>query len=99
MASSADADAGAGAGAAQRPRQVGTCFNTASVPWQRVINARGFISPRSRPDGAREQAEALGGEGVRVVRGAVGELAVDVAEFGWFPDVLPSERACARRRR
>jgi methylated-DNA-protein-cysteine methyltransferase-like protein len=43
---------------AQRPRQVGVClkhlpsdtsarFNHDNVPWQRVINAKGVISPRS----------------------------------------------------
>lgn len=42
---------------AQRPRQVGVCmkhlpadttsrFNNGNVPWQRVINAKGGISPR-----------------------------------------------------
>lgn len=42
---------------AQRPRQVGVClkhlshdptarFNGATVPWQRVVNAKGIISPR-----------------------------------------------------
>ena len=42
---------------AQRPRQVGVClkhlpadaderFNHENVPWQRVINAKGIISPR-----------------------------------------------------
>lgn len=44
-------------GVAQRPRQVGVClkhlpadptmrFHHANVPWQRVINAKGIISPR-----------------------------------------------------
>jgi len=42
---------------AQRPRQVGVClkhlssdtsqnFNNGNVPWQRVINSKGIISPR-----------------------------------------------------
>ncbi|KAK6208467.1 hypothetical protein LQW54_006813 [Pestalotiopsis sp. IQ-011] len=42
---------------AQRPRQVGVClkhlphdqgarYNNVNVPWQRVINAKGVISPR-----------------------------------------------------
>lgn len=42
---------------AQRPRQVGVClkhlphdagarFNHGNVPWQRVINSKGMISPR-----------------------------------------------------
>ena len=43
---------------AQRPRQVGVClkhlphnagsrFNNNNVPWQRVVNSKGVISPRS----------------------------------------------------
>ncbi|KID95819.1 MGMT family protein, partial [Metarhizium majus ARSEF 297] len=88
--------------AAQRPRQVGMCmkhlssdashrFNNANVPWQRVINSKGVISPRSRPDGAQNQAAALRDEGVQVTRGAMGEFMVDFDEYGWFPRVLPSE--------
>lgn len=89
---------------AQRPRQVGVCmkhlsadpgarFNNGNVPWQRVINAKGVISPRSQPSGARNQAAALRGEGVNVTTGALGELTVDFGEYGWFPDELPSEGA------
>ncbi|KAK9437207.1 Alkyltransferase-like protein 1 [Metarhizium brunneum] len=88
--------------AAQRPRQVGMCmkhlssdashrFNNANVPWQRVINSKGVISPRSQPDGAQNQAAALRDEGVHVTRGAMGEFMVDFGEYGWFPRVLPSE--------
>ncbi|KAK8912893.1 Alkyltransferase-like protein 1 [Metarhizium anisopliae] len=91
-----------GAVAAQRPRQVGMCmkhlssdashrFNNANVPWQRVINSKGVISPRSQPDGAQNQAAALRDEGVHVTRGAMGEFMVDFGEYGWFPRVLPSE--------
>ncbi|KXJ97057.1 6-O-methylguanine DNA methyltransferase [Microdochium bolleyi] len=89
-------------GTPQRPRQVGVClkhlptdagarYNNTNVPWQRVINAKGVISPRSQPSGARNQAEALEAEGVTVGRSAMGELTVDFAEHGWFPRSLPSE--------
>ncbi|RYP93170.1 hypothetical protein DL770_000744 [Monosporascus sp. CRB-9-2] len=89
-------------GTPQRPRQVGTClkhlpedpdarYNHDNVPWQRVINSKGIISPRSQPSGARNQAAALEAEGVEVTTGALGELSVDFAEFGWFPEILPSE--------
>ncbi|KAI1388632.1 DNA binding methylated-DNA--cysteine S-methyltransferase [Hypoxylon trugodes] len=89
-------------GTPERPRQVGIClkhlpqdtdarFNHENVPWQRVINAKGIISPRSQPSGARNQAAALEAEGVTVTTDALGELMVDFSEFGWFPDVLPSE--------
>ncbi|KAH6622635.1 6-O-methylguanine DNA methyltransferase [Chaetomium tenue] len=89
-------------GTPERPRQVGIClkhlpvdtterFHHDNVPWQRVINAKGAVSPRSQPAGARNQAAALEAEGVTVTTGALGELMVDFGEFGWFPRVLPSE--------
>ncbi|KAH7040620.1 6-O-methylguanine DNA methyltransferase [Microdochium trichocladiopsis] len=88
-------------GTPQRPRQVGVClkhlpvdpgarYNHDNVPWQRVINAKGVISPRSQPSGARNQAQALEAEGVTVGRSALGELTVDFADYGWFPRSLPS---------
>ncbi|KAI0393245.1 MGMT family protein [Xylariaceae sp. FL0594] len=95
-------------GTPQRPRQVGICLkhlpqeedpgqrhrhHSGNVPWQRVINAKGVISPRSQPSGARDQAAALRAEGVTVTQDAMGELSVDLAEYGWFPDVLPSEES------
>ncbi|KPM43455.1 hypothetical protein AK830_g3091 [Neonectria ditissima] len=89
-------------GTPQRPRQVGVClkhlpadttlrFHHDNVPWQRVINAKGIISPRSQPEGSRTQAAALRAEGVEVSTSAMGELSVDFAEYGWFPEDLPSE--------
>ncbi|KAK3315462.1 6-O-methylguanine DNA methyltransferase [Apodospora peruviana] len=94
-------------GTPQRPRQVGVVlkhlpsdlsqrFNHATVPWQRVINSQGIISPRSaqeQPSGAANQAAALQAEGVTVTTSAMGELCVDLKEYGWFPRVLPSEEA------
>ncbi|PHH85651.1 hypothetical protein CDD83_117 [Cordyceps sp. RAO-2017] len=84
-----------------RARQVGICmkhlptdatarFHNGNVPWFRVINSKGIISPRSDPSGARQQADALCAEGVEVTRRALGELAVDFAVHGWFPSALPS---------
>jgi len=89
-------------GTPQRPRQVGVClkhlssdpgshFNSANVPWQRVINGKGIISPRSHPTGAANQATVLRREGVTVSRGILGELIVDFSEYGWFPRQLPSD--------
>ncbi|KAL7624229.1 Alkyltransferase-like protein 1 [Parahypoxylon ruwenzoriense] len=89
-------------GTPQRPRQVGIClkhlsqdanafFNHDNVPWQRVINSKGIISPRSQPSGARNQAAALREEGVTVTTGALGELMIDFSQYGWFPDELPSD--------
>ncbi|KAI5920370.1 6-O-methylguanine DNA methyltransferase [Camillea tinctor] len=90
-------------GTPQRARQVGiglkhlpqedtgARYNNANVPWQRVINAKGIISPRSQPSGAQNQATALRAEGVNVTTGSLGELEVDLMEYGWFPPQLPSE--------
>ncbi|OLN92094.1 Alkyltransferase-like protein 1 [Colletotrichum chlorophyti] len=89
-------------GTPERPRQVGIClkhlpadptsrFNTDNVPWQRVINAKGTVSPRSQPSGARNQAAALEAEDVQVSETAMGEFQVDFKLYGWFPEVLPSE--------
>ncbi|KAH7351149.1 MGMT family protein [Rhexocercosporidium sp. MPI-PUGE-AT-0058] len=91
-------------GTPQRPRQVGVClkhlssdpssrFNNGNVPWQRVINSKGIISPRGHPSGAANQAQVLRGEGVTVNTGSLGELMIDLGEFGWFPRQLPSEVA------
>ncbi|KAK0104022.1 hypothetical protein ONS96_005127 [Cadophora gregata f. sp. sojae] len=91
-------------GTPQRPRQVGVClkhlsndptsrFYNGNVPWQRVINSKGIISPRGHPSGAANQARVLQGEGVTVNTGSLGELMVDFGEFGWFPRQLPSDVA------
>ena len=80
-------------------------FNNRNVPWQRVINSKGGISPRSAssskrltgltsdrgPGGAQRQAVALRREGITVSTGALGELSVDFNSYGWFPSRLPSE--------
>ncbi|KAG7117075.1 Alkyltransferase-like protein 1 like [Verticillium longisporum] len=95
-------------GTPERPRQVGTAlrhlpaapapaalpFHAANVPWQRVISARGLISPRGGGDGGdgtAAQAEALRAEGVDVQRRGLGELCVDLDVYGWFPEDLPSQ--------
>jgi len=91
---------------AERPRQVGVClkhlpsaadqpdarYNSDTVPWQRVINAKGAISPRG-VGGAAGQEAALAQEGVQVGRGSLGERTVDFATYGWFPSRLPSDEA------
>ncbi|KAK4059892.1 hypothetical protein Trihar35433_10436 [Trichoderma harzianum] len=87
---------------AQRPRQVGVCmkhlphdedaaFNSSNVPWQRVINSKGAVSPRSQPSGAANQAVELQREGVEVTRTAMGEYTVDLEVYGWFPEELAEE--------
>ncbi|KAF2133575.1 hypothetical protein P153DRAFT_382007 [Dothidotthia symphoricarpi CBS 119687] len=91
------------------PRQVGVClkhlpsastdsnkkdstFHSGNVPWQRVVNAKGGISPRG-PGAASQQADALRREGVEVREDAMRQYTVALADYGWFPDVLPSEAA------
>lgn len=77
------------------------------MPWQRVINAKGVISPRFAgqtklilvlianrgPGGAARQAAALRQEGVIVDNGSLGELSINFGTYGWFPNRLPSEEA------
>ncbi|PLN79665.1 hypothetical protein BDW42DRAFT_186601 [Aspergillus taichungensis] len=90
-------------GEPKRPRQVGIClkhlpqpdsdnhFHAGNVPWQRVVNAKGMVSHRG-PGSAQRQADALREEGVDVSEDAMGEFYIDLARFGWFPSMLPSER-------
>jgi methylated-DNA-protein-cysteine methyltransferase-like protein len=43
------------------------------------------------PSAASHQADALRREGVDIREDAMGQYTVDLAKYGWFPDVLPSE--------
>jgi len=67
-------------------RQVGYALHALpgdydDVPWQRVINARGEVSPRSEPEYEGLQRAMLEAEGVRFdVRGRV-----DLRRFRWEP--------------
>jgi methylated-DNA-protein-cysteine methyltransferase-like protein len=74
------------------------------VPWQRVINARGMLSPRSGGGGTAEQRRLLLAEGVLFDRAG----RVDLRAVGWHgPDagwlaendcrpVPPAGRAAAK---
>ena len=93
----------------KRARQIGIClkhlpgyidnepdkfeYHSRNVPWQRVVNSKGGISPRG--DGglaANRQVERLRSEGVEVEEGrGASESTVDFSRFGWFPDELPDE--------
>jgi methylated-DNA-protein-cysteine methyltransferase-like protein len=72
------------AGLPGRARMVGFALRalpTASeLPWHRVVNAAGGISPRSG-GGARAQAIRLAREGVVLRRGR----SIDLRRFGWVP--------------
>lgn len=71
------------------PRMVGYCLSSlpagSSVPWQRVINSQGRISPRAGGPGALLQRELLLAEGVEF--SAVGRISF--RRFGWL-DTLPA---------
>ncbi|KAF7845716.1 hypothetical protein BT93_L1005 [Corymbia citriodora subsp. variegata] len=93
----------------KRARQVGVClkylpsfdesqpndheYHSGNVPWQRVVNAKGGISPRGESGlGARRQADRLRAEGVEVDEGrGTEEAMVDLSRYGWFPDELPMD--------
>lgn len=76
-------------------RQVGQALKHLqddSVPWQRVVNHKGIISPRDSPGATDRQRARLLEEGVPVedvwmdaqFNGGGGGR-VDLALFGWFP--------------
>ena len=73
------------AGRPGQPRQVGYALNALSesraVPWHRVINAQGTISPRSQPMFEKIQRALLVREGVKFDAGG----RVDLDRFGWRP--------------
>lgn len=53
------------------------------VPWQRVINGRGCISPREAgPLASARQVERLRAEGVTVEEFGM-ERRVDMVQYGW----------------
>jgi methylated-DNA-protein-cysteine methyltransferase-like protein len=61
------------------------------LPWQRVINSRGEVSPRRRGDGHLDQRRLLEREGVRFdERGRI-----ELARHAWRP--TPPPAATARR--
>ena len=88
------------AGLPRRARLVGTALREApdslDIPWQRVINAGGRVSPRGDL-GVREgyQRHLLEEEGV--VFSSSGR--VDLERFGWDPDARPRGRGRGNRGR
>jgi len=73
------------AGLAGHARQVGYALHAMAterhVPWHRVINARGEVSPRSDPGSDAAQREFLEHEGVVFDRSG----RIDLARFQWRP--------------
>lgn len=72
------------AGAPRHARQVGyALYDTPSgttLPWHRVINARGEVSPRAEPGWEGFQRRLLEAEGVEFRRGRV-----DLGRYRWEP--------------
>jgi methylated-DNA-protein-cysteine methyltransferase-like protein len=79
-------DVAALAGAPQAAREVGWAMAglapDTDVPWWRIVNRYGMISPR--PNGASEQEKRLRAEGVEFD----GEGRIDLKRYRWEP---PSE--------
>ncbi len=75
------------AGLGGHARQVGYALHSLRagdrIPWHRVLNAQGRVSPRAEPGGDRFQRALLVSEGVRF--DAAGRA--DLARFGWRPRV------------
>lgn len=73
------------AGLPGRARQVGYALHAlpedSGVPWQRVVNAAGRVSPRARPGADRLQRALLEREGVRF--DAAGRL--PLTRYQWRP--------------
>ncbi|KAJ7223910.1 MGMT family protein [Mycena rebaudengoi] len=62
---------------------------TPPVPWHRVVSSSGVISSRGPgTTGAQNQRDVLEAEGVEVTVGRTGDLRVDFAVCGWFPETL-----------
>jgi methylated-DNA-protein-cysteine methyltransferase-like protein len=80
------------AGLARHARQVGYALNAlddgTDLPWQRVINSKGEVSPRAEPGRDGYQRHLLEEEGVEFdERGRV-----DLERFLWDPDEKPRRR-------
>ncbi|MCH7866440.1 MAG: MGMT family protein [Myxococcales bacterium] len=73
------------AGLSGHARQVGYALHAtpddADIPWQRVVNAKGEISPRSEPFMEGVQQSLLEAEGVSID----GRGRIDLARFRWQP--------------
>ncbi|KAI8903450.1 methyltransferase [Powellomyces hirtus] len=59
-----------------------------AIPWQRVVNRDGFISPRVPESQMALQATLLQQEGVAIEEDGLGLFWADMNLFGWFPQTL-----------
>ena len=88
------------AGLGRQARQVGYALHSlgpeSGVPWQRVVNARGEVSPRSLPGWEAVQRALLEREGV----GFDARGRIDLSRHAWRPGTRrpQAKRAVSRRR-
>ena len=73
------------------PRMVGWAMaalpDGSDVPWQRVINSRGEVSPRAHGAGHTRQRRLLKAEGVGFDRRG----RVDLKRFGWTAEMVEGD--------
>lgn len=71
-------------GSPQAARVVGQIahFGPPTLPWHRVVNARGGLARGYVPDGPVGQSRRLVGEGISVVDGRV-----NLKEYVWWPNL------------
>ena len=71
------------AGYPGQPRLAGYALRQAedSVPWHRIVNARGEISPRARSDSVHLQRKLLEKEGIRFDESG----RIDLERYRWRP--------------
>lgn len=73
------------AGASRHARQVGYALHDlpegSTLPWHRVVNAKGEISQRSESDGSDVQRGRLEAEGVEFRKGRL-----DLKRYRWEPE-------------
>lgn len=80
------------AGLPGHARQVGYAMHAltdARVPWQRVVNARGEVSPRAQRGAEKKQRLALTREGVSFGR----DGRIPLARFQWKDGASPRDAA------
>ena len=86
------------AGLGRHARQVGYALHAlpdgSSVPWHRVLNARGEVSPRGEPGWEHIQRMLLEGEGVRF--DASGRVAL--RRYQWRPRATAAKKTRQARR-
>jgi methylated-DNA-protein-cysteine methyltransferase-like protein len=82
------------AGLPRQPRQVGYALHAlddeSDVPWHRVINARGQVSPRAAPGWDQVQRQMLEHEGVTFDPSG----RVSLERYRWRPRARSASRSC-----